>query len=426
MTAPHRKLARSLELLRGLQRQGKVAIRTSELPRIHRDRLLENGFIRAVMKGWYTPSRPDELEGESTAWFASFWDFCAAYLTVRFGDSWSLSPEQSLKLHSGNKTVPLQLFVRAPKASGNITKLLHGTSLVDVAATVPKDSNMTTAEGMRVYSLPAALIAVSADYFFRNSTDARTILAMVADASDVLDLLLEGGHPVVAGRLAGAFRNIGRTRLAEDILKAMRSAGYDARENDPFEDPTPFTISQRIKSPHAGRIRIMWNEIRAVVLYVFPKAPGRPENIASYLTQIEEIYVTDAYHSLSIEGYRVSAELIDRVRAGAWNPGKNKNDREHQNAMAARGYWQASRAVRDSIRRILTGEIPGKVAHEDHGGWYREMFTPGVQAGILKSSDLAGYRNNQVYIGGSMHVPPSHEGMRDAMPVFFDLLQEEG
>jgi hypothetical protein len=36
-----------------------------------------------------------------------------------------------------------------------------------------------------------------------------------------------------------------------------------------------------------------------------------------YLKAVDDIYVNDAYHSLSIEGYRVSPELIERVRTGA-------------------------------------------------------------------------------------------------------------
>ena len=58
---------------------------------------------------------------------------------------------------------------------------------------------------------------------------------MVRDASDVLALLLEGGRTTVAGRLAGTFRNIGRNRIADDIVKTMQTAGYDIREKDPFD-----------------------------------------------------------------------------------------------------------------------------------------------------------------------------------------------
>ena len=35
------------------------------------------------------------------------------------------------------------------------------------------------------------------------------------------------------------------------------------------------------------------------------------------MKRVNNAYVTDAYHSLSIEGYRVSRQLIERVRSGA-------------------------------------------------------------------------------------------------------------
>jgi len=425
MPAPHEKLAKSLELLKRLQEQGTVAIQTAVLPRADRERLLKNGFLREVMKGWYIPARPDEPAGESTSWYASFWAFCSAYLRTRFGEDWCLSPEQSLALHAGNRTVPKQLIVRSPKASKNITKLLHDTSLMDVVATIPDAKDTAEAEGMRVFSLPAALVACSPAYFAQNPTDARTALAMIQDASEVLPRLLEGGHSVVAGRLAGAFRNIGKDRIADDILNAMKAAGYDVRESDPFDSRAPIVFARRELSPYVTRTRLLWQEMRGPVLERFPAAPGMPNDIEKYLAEVEEKYVTDAYHSLSIEGYRVSPELIERVRSGAWNPDDDEADREHRNALAARGYWQAYQAVRKSLRKILSGENAGKVADEDHGTWYREMFGPSVTAKILKPADLAGYRNGQVYIRRSMHVPPNDAAVRDCMPAFFELLAAE-
>src|SRR5215469_16405546 len=97
MPTPSEKLAESLEVLHKLQAPGgAAAIRARDLTRTHRERLVENGFLREVIKGWYIPSRPDETKGESTAWYASFWRFAAVYLETRFGKNWSLSPEQSL------------------------------------------------------------------------------------------------------------------------------------------------------------------------------------------------------------------------------------------------------------------------------------------------------------------------------------------
>jgi hypothetical protein len=143
------------------------------------------------------------------------------------------------------------------------------------------------------------------------------------------------------------------------------------------------------------------------------------------MKRVEKVYVTDAYHSLSIEGYRVSAELIERVRTGAWNPDDNKHDREHRNALAARGYFDAFQAVKDSVVKVLAGENAGETAERDHAQWYRQLFSPSVTAGILKPADLAGYRNGPVYIRKSMHVPPNREAVRDLMPALFELLTGE-
>src|SRR5271154_3792749 len=138
MPAPSEKLAQSLEILGNLQNsKGLAAIRARDLSRTHRERLLANGFLQAVMKGWYIPSRPDEVKGESTAWYASFWRFCAVYLEERFGKDWCLSPGQSLSLHGGSWMVPKQLVVRSPKARNKVTKLPHGTSLLDLRAALP-------------------------------------------------------------------------------------------------------------------------------------------------------------------------------------------------------------------------------------------------------------------------------------------------
>jgi hypothetical protein len=426
MATPPEKLAQSLEILRKLQTsEGGAAIRARDLSRTHRERLLANGFLQEVIKGWYIPSRPDEVKGESTAWYASFWTFCAAYLEERLGREWCLSPEQSLSLDAGNWTVPRQLVVRSPGARNKVTGLPHGTSLLDLRAALPAAGDRVEKEGLRIFSPESALIAGSPSYFSRHATDVRAVLATIREASGLLARLLEGGHTVIAGRLAGAFRNIGRDRIAEDLVKTMSAAGYDVRESDPFADKPSLVFRARETSPYVNRIRLMWQKMRGPVIDRFPSAPGPPRNVAAYMKRVDGAYVTDAYHSLSIEGYRVSRELIERVRGGRWHPDANEGDREQRNAMAARGYWLAYQAVQGSVRRVLRRENPGMVADGDHGTWYRELFAPSVTAGLLKPADLAGYRNSQVYIRRSMHVPLNREAVRDAMPAFFELLRAE-
>ncbi|MBT5030769.1 MAG: Fic family protein, partial [Proteobacteria bacterium] len=209
------------------------------------------------------------------------------------------------------------------------------------------------------------------------------------------------------------------------IVKTMDAAGYRVQESDPFENEPAIRLTTRDASPYVNRIRLMWEEMRQPVLNVFPEPPGTPDKPKAYLKAVDEVYVNDAYHSLSIEGYRVSLELIERVRSGAWNPENNEDDREHRNALAAKGYYDAFMKVKASVEKVLTNSNAGDVADDDHRIWYRELFGPSVTAGIIDAVDLAGYRSGPVFIRRSMHVPPPREAVRDCMPALFDLLKDE-
>ncbi|MFI5158660.1 MAG: Fic family protein [Sphingobacteriales bacterium] len=419
------KLAASLTELHNLQQRGLTAIHTDDISKASRMRLVQQGFLKEVVRGWYIPARPDERPGDSTSWYTNYWDFCARYLESRYVTEWIVTADHSLQWHAGNHAVPAQLMIKAPTASNFKTDLLHHTSIFHLQGSLPPEEHRTLIKETRLFTLPAALVNCSASVFTQAETDARTALALIRNASDVLGILLEGGHSTIAGRLAGAFRNMGQERIADDISGAMRAAGYEIREADPFETQLTAELSFRDRSPFANRIRLLWQQMREKVLRVFPPVPGIPNNKAAYLKSIEDIYITDAYHSLSIERYQVTPELIERVRTGEWNIQANPNDAAQRNAMAARGYWQAFQVVENSIRRILDGANPGTVLDDDHASWYRELFSPSVAVGVLRPADLAGYRNHQVYIGGSKHVPVNVEGVRDTMPLLFELLENE-
>src|SRR6266403_3228226 len=103
MPSPNEKLAESLDELKALQQGNQRVFRSDDLSRTHRERLLQNGFLQEVMKGWVIWSSPSARAGDSTPWYASFWEFCARYCNDRFREEWHLSPEQSLLLH-GERT----------------------------------------------------------------------------------------------------------------------------------------------------------------------------------------------------------------------------------------------------------------------------------------------------------------------------------
>jgi hypothetical protein len=236
---------------------------------------------------------------------------------------------------------------------------------------------------------------------------------------------LSGGNSVKAGVLAGALRQIGRAELTDEIIKTMKSAGYDTRESDPFQAAQVVAGLPPAVPPLVGRIQAMWKSMRDVVAHNVPQAPGLPRDKSAYLEFVDDIYKSDAYHSLSIEGYSVTPALIENVQQGNWNPDGDDGDRKSRDALAARGYWQAFQKVKDAVADIIAGANPGARARPSHMDWYRELFQPCVAAGIVPAVALAGYRKDAVYLRISRYVPPRWEAVRDAMPALFDLLENE-
>jgi hypothetical protein len=426
MASPNEKLAEALQALSPLLAAGRRVFRSDELSRVHRSRLIANGFLQEVIKGWLLSSNPGARAGDSTPWYASFWEFCASYCDRRFGDQWHLSPEQSLLLLAENSVVPAQVVVYSPKATNHNLELPFGTSLYDLKQPeMPIASEMIVQDRLKLYSQSAALAKVPVSFFRRQPIEVQVALTNMRDASDLLRVLLTGGNSTKAGVIAGALRRIGRTTIADEIVTTMSSAGYDVRESDPFSPEQTFGTLAGATPPIVARLQAMWQSMRPVVQENFPPPPGLPKDARSYLESVEDIYKSDAYNSLSIEGYSVTPELIDRVRRGDWDPEHDEQDRQSHDALAARGYWQAFRKVKEAISDILSGAKPVERARTAHMDWYREMFQPYVLAGVSPAASLAGYRNNAVYLRTSRYVPPRWEAVRDAMPTLFELLENE-
>jgi len=425
MATPNEKLAASLEELRQLQLDGARVFASTQLARTARERLLKHGFLQEVMKGWLISSSPAVQPGDTTPWFASFWEFCRKYCDARFANAWHLSPEQSLLLHAERTAIPRQIIIYSPAANNNRIELVFDTSLFALKSELPPARDLEIAHGLRLFRIEAALLRVSERFFVDHPVEAQVVLGRIREPSELLARLLAGGHPVIAGRLAGALRRLRRAALADEIVAAMKSADHAVHETDPFDAERPLAPAPRAAPPIVARLHTLWASARDAVLAEFPPAPGLPRGRASYLRRIDEAYQLDAYHSLSIEGYQVTPELVGRVVSGAWDPERQLTDRDSANALAARGYWLAFRQVRKTVEHVLDAGGDIAALRAAHRSWYREMFSPHVAAGLLTAGALAGYRNHPVYLRGSRHVPPRSDVLRDAMPALFDLIERE-
>lgn len=302
MATIQEKQAESMAVLKEYQDaygENLVIHSADTLGRTHTERLVDSGYLKMVIKGWYIPYYPGS-EGDSTVWYVSYWYFIVEYLNSKFGDNWCLSPELSLYFYSGKSVVPQKLIVRSDAAANNILQLPFGTSLLDIKASLPPSAAIETA----------------------------------------------GLHPVAQD--------------AESILSMM-----------------------------------------------------------------DATYIKDSYNSLSIEGYKITEGLLEKVRSGNWDPKNDEEDKERKNALAARGYYQAYQLLKQSVAAALVGQDPAQMYVKSHQSWHFQLFEPCIRAGIIKASDLVGYRTYQVYIRNSMHVPLNPDAVLDAMTALSTLMQEE-
>ena len=413
------KVAEALTKMNSVAVDGIV--RGPLMPEVQRRLLREHGWLTEIIKGWYYRSNPLAQAG-STAWLVHFWAFLAQYLESRFGDDYCLASDASLRMQSGLTTVPAQISVIITREDNNLIRLPSGKSIFPM-----KQAKLPAARekihGVWCMTLESSLAVANAK-FFTEAKDLAVSALQAANSHEVLRHIVDKQAPVLAARLAGAYQHIGRTVDANQIIQTMGSIGYKVKPENPFTEPVVILAGSRTPSPYRHRIRTMWAERRETVLQIFPEPPS-PVSKEDYLSRMDDVFVTDAYNSLSIEGYRVSEELIEKIASGAFNPEQHDADRQQLDALAALGYWETFKLIRAAVGRSFDGEDAATIFEREHRNWNVAMCGPMIRSGVMKLSDCLGYRNNVVMIKNSDHVPPPYEAVMDCMEELVERLHEE-
>lgn len=422
---PNQQLAESLKIAKDLAKDS--VLQSSLLDRTHRERLIKAGCLTEVIRGWYLLTSPDASNGGSTAWFGGFWVFTKRYMDERFGENkYCVSAESSLNFHAGDTPLPRQIIILTKKESNANINLPHDTSIFLRTDVKNFPSEIEQYNGIPIMSLPLAICRLSSAYYKTYPRNIEIVFKMATlSPSDISRALLTHQSPASAERIIGAYKHLGETAKAKQIYDDLIAADFKLNEVNPFKEYIPKLGNLRVTSPHAARIRLMWNNMREAVEKILPTSPGFESDRDKTISIIQETYVQDAYHSLSIEGYQVTEELIEKIEKGLWDPENIETDKKQKDAMAAKGYFEAFKTVITSIRRVLDGVAPGKVLEDDLQTWYRELFTPSLKANLVQPEHLAGYRNSLVYITNSRHVPPPRTAILDCMETLFDLLKNE-
>jgi hypothetical protein len=419
---PNERLARHLKAATAVARESVV--RGKDLTQRQREFLSRAGCLIEIMKGWYLLAPPGVDAGDTTLWHGNFWAFLAFYLEERFGGDYCVSAESSLDLWAGQTRTPTQVIIITREGGNNRIELAFGTSLLTYRDEARLPAQLVKFRGLNVMPPGMALARVSPAFFEKDRASAEILLRMT-DEQEIARGLLEFSRTAPANRVVGALKAIGQEQKAQRVLEILSIGRLIVKPENPFENYGGLIGSQLlIRSPYAGRVHALWSEMRGAVIENFPPPPSERMTKESYLRQAGDVYKHDAYHSLSIEGYAVTPELIERIRSGRLPQG-TPEARLQNDAMAAKGYFLAHQAVIGSIGRIFDGERPGQVVERDLQTWYAKLHQPYVDAGTIPAYSLAGYRERSVFIRHSLHVPPPREAVPDAMEALFVALAAE-
>lgn len=428
---PRQKLASALEELHGVLGSDRGVVRGPQLTNANRVLLLQSGYLREILKGWYFVSDPTAEQGDTTPFFANFWEYLARYLGERFDAGYCLTAEHSLLRHAQHTVIPKTVNVVLQSNQSHVQALAfgHTVAMFPGKSTFPTAAQTVELHGLRCMSIPLCLVNLPPRHFTTYGREVQIVMSQLQDPG-ALAALVNVNRAGLA-RILSAYRQVNRGDFADAVLRQLAGLGIHINTDETPFDATPvYALGQPGRSPLYARIRALWEQHRETVAACRPDGGTVDVSPADYLAQVQAIRTEDAYHSLSIERYRVTPELIRKVADEGWDPIHDAGDQKQVAAMAAKGYLDAFELVRDAAAQAYAHrtDTPGLAAQlfaEQHQAWYQKLFGPSVAAGILDVADLVGYRRHMVFLRGSLHSPPHHDDVRDGMEALRECLAAE-
>lgn len=424
-------LAKALGALKKIQDKEGNVFKSDKLGAKNITILKDNSYLFPIVKGWYCIQSPATQEGDTTIWNINAWLFFSKYLSARFGkNGYCLNPHDSLMLHTEKNNIPKQLTVIIKKgSSASLTSLPNNTSLFVYEDKQNFPNNLGRKREVNVFTIEDVLCKSDTNSFIKNPLEIEIALKSIRDVSGLIQSLVTLKRmDTSAARLSGAYLYLGRENDAKNIRDTYTSLiGTKITSFNPFDNKKP--IFGRIlldKSPYAARVEELWGKYARKINQLNGDIVKKHTDVKILLSELDEKYTQDAYHSLSIEGYKVTTELIEKIKYGKWDPVGNTEDKATREALAAKGYYAAFEALKAHIVKSLEAKenIEDDMSNLQ-ATLYKKLFLPSVQSNIIKASDLIGYRNTAIYLSGSEHVPPPKEAVLDSMEIYFKMLKRE-
>ena len=239
---------------------------------------------------------------------------------------------------------------------------------------------------------------------------------LVITTKSLNDAITRHPRPVVIQRLADLAAEAGNASLARQFDAAAR------RVSAHVAPPARTGVGTRIVVPSilgaappaaaspwidSQRMRLARQGDEVLAAFERTTLPTFPAEILTAHALRAKAY--DAYHSTTMEGYRITPETVDAIVAGDAHRDGPLTAQDLEASMNVQGYSHAFDLVLDLVAKRTP--MSSEVVLDIHEALYR----PSVEAGFMKPGDLRKWRSGPIGLAGFQHVPPNHLKLSDLM-----------
>lgn len=349
-----------------------------------------------------------------------------------------ISRISAVRLLAGDTTIPATLRVRhAASGSKHRLEVTEGFEIMLVPGDIPADGSQGVGADspMRV-QIGGVELPVS--------SPARTLVSLtVGDVREHRDLVLVwlrslvvaqpaleaaySANPrhVLMARMGHLARDLGNDRLADQIERVLSAhhrhhkSRTDTGVGGEIVVPAYMRARPSTRDPGLDRLQARLSRAAEVVSALVDEAERgiRPMPEPAILRVARSAKLEDTYHSTTIEGYRITREEVRAVLEGV--PYEGRTPDEITRLMALEGYSQAFDRTLVMIRESF-GRGGPQLSEGMIFDLHLALWDPSIDAGIVSTHDMRGWRESPVFIRRSLHVPPGPEKVGRYMAQFID------
>ena len=237
----------------------------------------------------------------------------------------------------------------------------------------------------------------------------------------VIEAYRDNPRPVVLKRIEDIARDVGNIQLADLLAEVIGSEQSVRIGRDrtgvgrTLIIPTAITDLTTTREPWLDRLTVMIRESAVQLAQVFPPASQSSEPLPALLENAQRRKSYDAYHSSSIEGYRLQIDEVFRLLQPGAADATAIDDIVSKTAVI--GYGKAFDAL---IKRFETADSTVELSSNLSLDLYTDLFTPSVEAGLIDRRDLRRFRQGPVFIRNTLYVPPNAEKVPSMIDLVFD------